>query len=67
MAIWFWKMYDKRVVEACFLPAITLGVVTVAAVALPQGSGTESATESIAFVTSLILIMKFCGAVFGRR
>jgi hypothetical protein len=67
MTVWFWKVYDKRVVEACFLPTVTLCVVTVAAVLLPQGSGAESATESIAFMTTLILVIKFLGAAFGRR
>jgi lysylphosphatidylglycerol synthetase-like protein (DUF2156 family) len=67
MAVKFWKVYDQPVVEACFLPTITLTVVTVAAVLLPQGSGIESAMESIAFMTTLVLIVKFLGAVFRRR
>ncbi len=67
MAIWFWKLYDKRVVEACFLPTLVLTTAIVAAVLLPAGSGVRDLVGSTILITSLILICKFCGAAFGRR
>ena len=67
MAIWFWRLYDKRVVEACFLPTLVLSTAIVAAVLLPASSGVRDLAGSTILITSLILIMKFCGAMFGRR
>jgi hypothetical protein len=67
MAIWFWKVYDTRVVEACFLPAITLSVAIVAAILLPTDSGLMNIVGNTILLSGIILICKFCGAVFGRR
>ena len=66
MTIWFWKVYDKRVVDACFLPVLVLSAAIAAAVLLPAGSGQNLVGNAI-LVTTVILICKFCGAVFGRR
>ena len=66
MAVWFWKLYDKRVVEACFLPVLVLSAAIIAAVLVPAGSIQNLAGNTI-FVTTVILIIKFLGAVFGRR
>ncbi len=67
MTVRFWKVYDKPVVEACFLPTLALGGLTVAAVLLPQGSSVEALMESAAFFTTLILVVCFFGALFRPR
>jgi hypothetical protein len=67
MAVWFWKVYDKRVVEACFLPTLVLSAAIIAAVLLPREAGIQDIVGNTILVTSVILICKFCGAVFGRR
>lgn len=63
MSIWLWKVLDNPVIEACLGPALWLGGLTVAAVLLPEGSGLESAAETFAFFTTLILIWSFIGAL----
>ena len=67
MAVWFWKVYDKRVVEACFLPTLVLSAAIVAAILLPTNAGVQDIVGNTIVVTTVILICKFCGAVFGRR
>jgi hypothetical protein len=67
MAVWFWKVYDKRVVEACFLPTLVLSAAIIAAVLLPREAGIQDIVGNTILVTTVILICKFCGAVFGRR
>jgi hypothetical protein len=67
MAVWFWKVYDKRVVEACFLPTLVLSAAIIAAVLLPREAGIQDIVGNTIVVTTVILICKFCGAVFGRR
>ena len=67
MAVWFWKVYDKRVVEACFLPTLVLSAAIVAAILLPTNAGIQDIVGNTIVVTTVILICKFCGAVFGRR
>ncbi len=67
MEVWFWKVYDKPVVEACFLPTVVLSAAIVAAVLLPTGSGLMNIVGNTILLSGIILICKFCGAVFGRR
>ena len=67
MAILLWKVLDHPVVEACLGTAVTLAVLTIIAVLLPEGSGLEAAAEFFAFFTTLGLIFAFFGAVFRRR
>ena len=62
-----WKVLDNRVVEACLGSALCLGVLTVAAVLLPDGSGVEGAAETFAFFATVILLCKFVAALFRRR
>jgi hypothetical protein len=66
MAVWFWRVYDKPVVEACFLPVLVLSAAIIAAVLAPAGSVQNLAGNTI-FFTTVILIIKFLGAVSGRR
>ena len=67
MEVWFWKAYDKPVVEACFLPTLVLSAAIGTAVLLPTDSGLMNIVGNTIFVTTLILIFKFFGAVFRRR
>jgi hypothetical protein len=67
MTVWFWKVYDKRVVEACFLPTLVLSAAIIAAILLPTDSGLMNIVGNTILLSGIILICKFCGAVFGRR
>ena len=66
MVVLLWKVLDNRIVEACIGPAATLTVLTVAAVLLPEGSGVEAAAEFFAFAITLVMVIAFVGALFGR-
>ena len=67
VAIFFWKVLDSPVVDACLGPAAVLFVLTVAAVLLPEGSGLEAAAEFFAFVSTIALVWELFAALLGRR
>jgi len=67
VSIWFWKVLDNSVVEACLGRSLALAGLIVAAVLLPEGSGAERAAVFFAFFTTLSLIWELLAAPFRRR
>ena len=67
MTILLWKVLDNRIVEECLGAVVTLTVLTIVAVLLPEGSELEAAAEFFAFFTTLALIIAFVGALLPRR
>lgn len=64
MTVLLWKVLDNRIVEECLGSAVTLTVLTILAVLLPEGSGLEAGAELFAFFAILSLIIAFVGALF---
>jgi hypothetical protein len=61
-----WKVLDNSVVDACLVPFLIAGAMTVAAVLLPDESGLKGAAVSIALFAGLLVIGRLIGALFSR-